>query len=236
MVRQHFQRGGNLNTNYIDFAVAGGRRLLTITPEGIGGIGTDVLWAVAYVPTYSFQVPERILSNFDTVKAGQIFQGATAASINELGNTRIPDFSERPTGSFFWFRFITAVGTPPTGWVQSPGEVESLTNNVTTGGRVNLHTYSAWKILKTGTYRVRILSSQLLGRIGLYRYVNNTQSFLVAAGGNAEREVSTNALMDHTISLNENDVIAIGSLGNWSGDSIAIHIEGAASLPGYTAP
>ena len=57
MVRQHFQRGGNLNTNYIDFAVSGNRRQLSIRETGIGGIGTDVLWAVAYVPTYRFSPP-----------------------------------------------------------------------------------------------------------------------------------------------------------------------------------
>ena len=55
--RHHFQRQGNLNNAYINIQVGSDRRI-SVTTNNLGNIGPDFLSVVAYVPTYSYTLPD----------------------------------------------------------------------------------------------------------------------------------------------------------------------------------
>ena len=57
--RMHFHNQGQLSRVFFDVEVTGSTRLITLRLQRLtSGIGPDVLSAVAYVPTYSYTLPD----------------------------------------------------------------------------------------------------------------------------------------------------------------------------------
>ena len=239
MVRQHFQRGGNLNTNYIDFAVAGGRRLLTITPEGIGGIGTDVLWAVAYVPTYSYTPSPVTLSTISGIASGAGQPSFISNLVfSESFRTTARPLNDRAGGLWPYFRVFD--NNLPSGHSDS-AKVRTLPTGWTSGTGYRLY---GWLFNEAGRYRIRgTLAAQnrfsTFVDISLIKYIGGT-------GTGDETLITTRASssiphtpVDVTSNFEVGDLLMVYvkvALAAYGGVSADLAIEQTPSIPGYTAP
>ena len=141
------QSNSNLITSYIIVSVRTDR-VINIVGIGLGTIGPHLLSMVAYVPSYSFDLPETSVSYITATSNGLGLMPGDYMT----DSRRFPEFSARPASRDNWRHTWTNAGFSAIDYRDSP-DAEVLRIADTHGFEYALY---AWIIRTPGRYTVRV--------------------------------------------------------------------------------